>query len=147
MACRAVKCSSSHSYCPSLLHSSLPLFCLSRFSLWLSHLSPSVTSLHVFFSSCTLHLSCSVCLIFTFRPVLLNSLFVSPSHYILFFLTSTLSASLPHTPSIFSFLLDFSSALSLTLCRRGHCAGQTALRGLPAMALTFWEVGNQTDPP
>lgn len=49
MACRAVKCSSSHSYCPSLHRSSLPLFCLSRFSLWLSHLSPSVTSLHVFF--------------------------------------------------------------------------------------------------
>lgn len=128
-----------------------------------SFLSPSLLSLKIqslvvtplslcrfpscFFSSCTLHLSCSVCLIFTFRPVLLNSLFVSPSHYILFFLTSTLSASLPHTPSIFSFLLDFSSALSLTLCRRGHCAGQTALRGLPAMALTFWEVGNQTDPP
>lgn len=76
-----------------------------------------------------------------------SCLTVSSSLHPLYSVFPHKSASQPHTPSIFSFPLDFSSSLSLTLRWRGHCAGQTALRGLPAMALTFWEVGNQTDPP
>lgn len=111
------------------------VLCLSRFSLWLSHLSLSVTLLYVF-PSCTQHSSCSISVSFSLS---VPHAFFPPSLSIisLFFHTRALchSVSLPHTYS----QLHVSSAPSLPLCQWGHCAGQTALRSPPATAFTCWE--------
>lgn len=131
MACRAVLRCSSHSYCPSLLYFSLPLFFQSFVS------QDLVSGCHTFLSMFFLHSSCSISVSFSLS-VPSCSLFVLP-----FFLThpSALSPSHIFLCLIFSLLLHVSFALSLPLCRRGHCAGQTAPRSPPATALTCWEAG------
>lgn len=133
MACRAVEFSSSHSYCPSQIQSSLPLLCLSKFCLWPSHLS------------------CSLSLYFMFRPPVLCTYLV-PSVLLSLFVPACFTSPLSLHPlySVFQLLplalllfSSFSSALSCTPCWQGHCAQQTTLRGLSAVALTCWEVGVQ----
>ncbi len=112
MACRAVLCSSSHSYCPSLLYFSPSLFsvlCLSRFGLWVSHLS--LNFLCFFFCS-FLHSSCSISVSFSL-PAPSCSLFLSihylsfshiqalsPSHTLLVSLSLSRSMLHPLSPSL-----------------------------------------------
>lgn len=100
MAFRGVKCSSSHSYCPSLLGASLPLlfFFFSqdliwfRFSCCYSFLPLSISCL---FSSCTPHLSCSICLIFISHSTLSLSIHSLHSIFLHHFLTFCMLRRLP----------------------------------------------------
>lgn len=133
MACRAPLLSSSHSHCPSLPRSTLPLF----FSVLLSL---KIYSLVVTpFSFCHfLHVLCA------HLPSLSHFHFPSPlpvdslhSLSSLHSLASLLSHIFLHLVTYF--LSPTSCYISLSLCQRGHCAGQTALRSPPATALTCCE--------
>lgn len=146
MACRAVLCCSSHSYCPSLLCSSLPFFVWCFVSQDLLSGCNTFLTLSLFFMvflSVPWHSSCSISVSYSLPvPLALLSLFLFIHH--LFFPPLTFKRyvippfSHPHIPSlIFSFSLPVSSTLcpsvgSLCWAKRPEepaCQGSYVLGG------------------
>lgn len=142
MACRVVLCSSSHSYCPSVLRSPLSLcflvLCLSGFSLQLSHLSLSVTLLYVFFLLSVLctHLVPSLSHFHFLSPLpgfFFSPLSLAPSIIFLsiaYKRSITLTFSLTHTPF---FLFSHLSAALLPLLSLSSISRSVSVSGVTVL--------------